>query len=41
MTNVDCGRKWLVPLNVEKAQLVLFDRSNNIGDINLKMDGSF
>ena len=34
------GRKWLADFNVEKAQLVLSDRSNNSGAIDVKMDGS-
>ena len=33
------GRKWLVDFNIEKTQLVLLDRSNNIGAIDVKMDG--
>ena len=37
---VDWGRKWHVDFNVEKIQLVLFDWSNGIGAINVKMDGS-
>ena len=36
---VDWGRKWLVDFNAGKTQLVLFDRSNNTGSIDLKMDG--
>ena len=35
------GRKWLVDFNAEKTQLVSFDRSNNNGSINVKMDGYF
>ena len=34
------GRKWLVDFNTGKTQLVSFDRSNNTGDIDVKMDGS-
>ena len=34
------GKKWLVDFNAGKTQLVLFDRSNNIGAIDVKMDGS-
>ena len=34
------GRKWLVNFNAGKTQLVSFDRSNNIGAIDVKMDGS-
>ena len=36
---MDRGRKWL-DFNVGKAQLVLFDRSNNTGTIYVKMNGS-
>ena len=35
-----CGKKWLVDFNAAKFQLVLFDRSNNDGSIDVKMDGS-
>ena len=37
---MDWGKKWLVDFNAGKTQLVLFDRSNNTGLIDLKMDGS-
>ena len=37
---VDWGRKWLVDFSDGKTQLVLFDRSNNTGAIDVKMDGS-
>ena len=37
---VDRGRKWLVDFNAGKTQLVLFDRSNNTGAIDMKMKGS-
>ena len=37
---VDWGKKWLVDFNALKTQLVLFDRSNNNGSIDVKMDGS-
>ena len=37
---VDWGRNWLIDFNAGKTQLVLFDRSNNIGAIDVKMDGS-
>ena len=33
-------RKWFVNLNAGKTQLVLFDRSNSTGAIDVKMDGS-
>ena len=36
---VDWGQKWLVDFNAGKTQLVLFDRSNNNGSIDMKMDG--
>ena len=35
---VDWDRKWLVDLKSGKTQLVLFDRSNNTGTIDVKMD---
>ena len=34
------GKKWLVDFNAGKTQLVLFDRSNNNGSIDVKLDGS-
>ena len=34
------SRKWLVDFNAGKTQLVLVDRSNNKGSIDVKMDGS-
>ena len=37
---VDWGKKWLVDFNGGKTQLVSFDRSNNNGSIDVKMDGS-
>ena len=37
---VDWGRKWLFDFNAEKTQLVSFDRSNNTGAIDVKMNGS-
>ena len=37
---LDWGRKWLVDLNFEKIQLVLFDWFNNTGAIIGKMNGS-
>ena len=37
---VDWGKKWLVDLNSGKTQLVLFDRSNNNGSIDVKTDVS-
>ena len=32
--------KWLVDFNAGKTHLVSFDRSNNTGAIDVKMDGS-
>ena len=37
---MDWGRKLLVEFNAEKIQLVSYDRSNNTGAIDKKMDGS-
>ena len=37
---VDWGMKWLSDFNAGKSQLVLFDRSNNTGAIEVKTDGS-
>ena len=37
---VDWGRKWLVDFNAGKTQLVSFDRSNNSGATDVKMNGS-
>ena len=37
---VDWGKKWLVDFNAGKTELVSFDRSNNNGSIDVKMDGS-
>ena len=37
---VDWGKKWLVGFNAGKTQLVSFQRSNNNGSIDVKMDGS-
>ena len=37
---VDWHRNWLVDFNARKTQLVLFDWSNNIVAIDVKMDGS-
>ena len=36
----DPGRKWLFDFIAGKTQLVSYDRSNNSGAIELKMDGS-
>ena len=37
---VDWGKKWLVDFNAGETQLVSFDRFNNNGSIDVKMDGS-
>ena len=37
---VDWRKKWLVDFNAGKTELVLFDRSNNNGSIDVKMGGS-
>ena len=37
---VDWGKKWLLDFNAAKTHLVSFDRSNNNGSIDVKMDGS-
>ena len=37
---MDWGKKWLVDFNAGKTQLVSFDRFNNNGSIDVKMDGA-
>ena len=37
---MDWGTKWLVDFNAGKTQLALFDRSNNSGSTDVKMDVS-
>ena len=37
---LEWGRKWLVDFSAGKAQLVLFDWSNNSGAIDVRMDES-
>ena len=37
---MDWGKKWLVDYNAGETQLVSFDRSNNNGSIDVKMNGS-
>ena len=37
---VEWVEKWFVDFNAGKTQLFLFDRSNNNGSIDVKMDGS-
>ena len=36
---LDWGKKWLADFSAGKTQLVSFDRSNNTGSIDVKMDG--
>ena len=36
----DWSKKWLVDFSAGKTQLVSFDRSNNNGSIDVKMNGS-
>ena len=36
---VDWGKKWLHDFNVEKTQMISFDRSNNTGTIDVKTNG--
>ena len=38
--SVDWVKKWSIDFNAVKTQLVSFDRSNNNGSIDVKMDGS-
>ena len=37
---MDWCNKWLIDFNAGKTRLVLFDRSNNNGSLDVKMDGS-
>ena len=37
---VDCCSTWLVDFSAGKIQLVLFDQSDNMGDIDMKVGGS-
>ena len=37
---MDWVKKWLVDFNAGKTQLILFDRSNNTGSIDAKIDVS-
>ena len=37
---MDWGKKWLVDFNTGKTRLTSFDRSNNNGSTDVKMDGS-
>ena len=36
---MDWGRNWLVDFNARKTPLVSFDRSNNVGATDVKIDG--
>ena len=36
----DWGKKWLIDFNAEKTQLILFDRCNNNGSIDVKINRS-
>ena len=38
---VDWGKRWLVDFNAGKTHLVLFDKSNSTGAIDVKIDRSF
>ena len=37
---MDWTKKWLVDLIAGKTELVLFNKSDNTGSIDMKMDGS-
>ena len=37
---MDWSKKWLANFNAGKTQLVSFDRSNNNGSVDVKMNGS-
>ena len=37
---VEWSKKWIVDFNAGQTQLVSFDRYNNTGAIDVKMDGS-
>ena len=37
---MDLGKKWFVNFSAGETQLVWFDRSNNTGSIDVKVDGS-
>ena len=37
---LEWAKKWLADFNARKAQLISFDRSNNIGFIDVTTDGS-
>ena len=37
---MDCSKRWLVDFSAGKTELFLFDWSNNVGSIDVKIDGS-
>ena len=37
---MDWGRNWLVDFNAGNTQVVSFEQANNIGAIDVKIDGS-
>ena len=37
---MEYGRKWLVNFSAVKIHLALFDQSNSIGAVDVKMNGS-
>ena len=39
LDTVEWGWRWLVDFNAGKTQLILFECSNNVGGIDVKMDG--
>ena len=40
LKTIDCGMNWLIGFSAGRTQLVLFDRSNNSGAVDMKVDGS-
>ena len=40
LNTIDCGMNWLIGFSAGRTQLVLFDRSNNSGAVDMKVDGS-
>ena len=37
---LDWGKKWLIDFSAGKTQLISFDRSNNIGSVDVNINGS-
>ena len=37
---MDCSKRWLVDFSAGKTELFSFDWSNNVGSIDVKIDGS-